>query len=211
MVQDPEEFGKGAIEGIAGSEAANNSATGGAMVPTLALGIPGSPTAAVILAGLMVHGLRPGPTMFTEQADFAFSIFWSMMFVNLLFLGVGLLGAKVFARVTLVPVQILWPCVFIFSVVGAYALDQSMVDVWIALGAGVLGYFMRRYGFSVVPLAIGLILGEILEQRFGQSMVMLNEQWWLLPTRPLTLFFLVLTFLALFGKPIWNRFKNLRT
>ena len=207
----PEEFGKGAIEGIAGSEAANNSATGGAMVPTLALGIPGSPTAAVILAGLMVHGLRPGPTMFTEQSDFAFSIFWSMMFVNLLFLGVGLLGAKVFARVTLVPVQILWPCVFIFSVVGAYALDQSMVDVWIALGAGVLGYFMRRYGFSVVPLAIGLILGEILEQRFGQSMVMLNEQWWLLPTRPLTLFFLVLTFLALFGKPIWNRLKNLRT
>ena len=145
----PEEFGKGAIEGIAGSEAANNSATGGAMVPTLALGIPGSPTAAVILAGLMVHGLRPGPTMFTEQSNFAFSIFWSMMFVNLLFLGVGLYGAKIFARVTLVPVQILWPCVFIFSVVGAYALDQSMMDVWVALGSGVLGYFMRRYGFSV--------------------------------------------------------------
>ncbi|MCY4099712.1 MAG: tripartite tricarboxylate transporter permease [Rhodobacteraceae bacterium] len=207
----PEEFGKGAIEGIAGSEAANNSATGGAMVPTLALGIPGSPTAAVILAGLMVHGLRPGPTMFTEQSDFAFSIFWSMMFVNLLFLGVGLYGAKIFARVTLVPVQILWPCVFIFSVVGAYALDQSMMDVWVALGSGVLGYFMRRYGFSVVPLAIGLILGEILEQRFGQSMVMLKEQWWLLPTRPLTLFFLVLTFLALFGKPIWSRIKQLRT
>ena len=86
-----------------------------------------------------------------------------------------------------------------------------MMDVWIALGAGVLGYFMRRYGFSVVPLAIGLILGEILEQRFGQSMVMLDEQWWLLPTRPLTLFFLVLTFLALFGKPIWNRVKILKT
>ncbi len=205
----PEEFGKGAVEGIAGSEAANNSATGGAMVPTLALGIPGSPTAAVILAGLMVHGLRPGPTMFTEQSDFAFSIFWSMMFVNLLFLGVGLLGAKVFARVTLVPVQVLWPCVFIFSVVGAYALHQSMMDVWIALGAGVLGYFMRRYGFSVVPLAIGLILGEMLEQRLGQSMVMLKEQWWLLPTRPLTLFFFVLTFLALFGKPIWGRIRPL--
>ena len=81
----PEEFGKGAPEGIAGSEAANNSATGGAMVPTLALGIPGSPTAAVILAGLLVHGLRPGPTMFTEQAHFTFAIFWSMLFVNLLF------------------------------------------------------------------------------------------------------------------------------
>ena len=201
----PEEFGKGAIEGIAGSEAANNAATGGAMVPTLALGIPGSPTAAVILAGLMVHGLRPGPTMFTQQADFAFAIFWSMMFVNILFLGIGLYGAKLFARVTLVPVQVLWPCVFIFSIVGAYALDQSMFDVWVALAAGIIGYFMRLFGFSVVPLAIGLILGGMLETRFGQSMVMLDEQWWLLPTRPLTLFFLVLTALALFGPSLWGR------
>lgn len=201
----PEEFGKGAIEGIAGSEAANNSATGGAMVPTLALGIPGSPTAAVILAGLMVHGLRPGPTMFTEQADFAFAIFWSMLFVNLLFLVIGLQGAKIFARVTLIPTQILWPCVFIFSIVGAYALDQSMTDVWIALIAGVIGFFMRRHGFSVVPLAIGLILGKMLEQRLGQSMVMLDEQWWLMLTRPLSLFFFVLTALALFGPYLWGR------
>ncbi len=199
----PEEFGKGAIEGIAGSEAANNSATGGAMVPTLALGIPGSPTAAVILAGLMVHGLRPGPTMFTEQAHFAFSIFWSMMLVNVLFLAVGLYGAKVFARVTLIPVQVLWPCVFIFSIVGAYALDQSMLDVWIALVSGVVGFFMRRYGFSVVPLAIGLILGGMLEQRLGQSMVMLDEKWWLMATRPLSFLFLALTALALFGRPLW--------
>ena len=204
----PEEFGHGAIEGVAGSESANNAATGGAMVPTLALGIPGSATAAVILAGLLVHGIRPGPTMFTEQANFAFSIFWSMMFVNLLFLAIGLLGARVFARVTLIPVRILWPCVFIFSVVGAYALDQSLFDVWVALVAGVVGYFMRVFGFSVVPLAIGLILGGMLEQRLGQSMVMLDEKWWLMPTRPLTMFFLVLTFLALFGPAIWARIKR---
>ncbi len=197
--RNPEEFGKGAIEGVAGSEAANNSATGGAMVPTLALGIPGSATAAVILAGLMVHGLRPGPAMFTEQADFAYAIFWSMMLVNILFFFMGLRGAKLFARFTLIPVQLLWPCVFVFSIVGAYALDQSMFDVWVALISGVLGFFMRRYGFSVVPLAIGLILGGMLEQRLGQSMVMLNEQWWLMFARPLTLFFFVLTALALFG------------
>ncbi|MEL6297487.1 MAG: tripartite tricarboxylate transporter permease [Pseudomonadota bacterium] len=207
----PEEFGKGAIEGIAGSEAANNSATGGAMVPTLALGIPGSPTAAVILAGLMVHGLRPGPTMFTQQADFAFSIFWSMLFVNLLFLAIGLYGAKVFARVTLVPLQVLWPCVFIFSIVGAYSLNQSMMDVWIALTAGVIGFFMRRYGFSVVPLAIGLILGSMLEQRLGQSMVMFDEQWWLFFTRPLALFFFALTALALFGPYVWGRLFKQRS
>ncbi len=200
----PEEFGKGSIEGIAGSEAANNAATGGAMVPTLALGIPGSPTAAVILAGLMVHGLRPGPTMFTEQADFAFAIFWSMMLVNILFFFIGLWGAKIFARVTMIPVQILWPIVFIFSVVGAYALEQSMMDVWIAIGSGILGFFMRRHGFSVVPMAIGLILGGMLETRLGQSMVMLDEQWWLMLTRPLSLLFFVLTALALFGKPLWG-------
>ncbi len=208
--QTPEEFGKGAIEGIAGSEAANNSATGGAMVPTLALGIPGSATAAVILAGLMVHGLRPGPTMFTEQANFAYAIFWSMMLVNLMFLAIGLYGARVFARITLVPTQILWPCVFVFSVVGAYALEQSMFDVWIALVAGVIGYLMRRYGFSVVPLAIGLILGGMLEQRLGQSMVMLDEKWWLMATRPLSLLFFVLTALALFGPYVWGQFFKQR-
>ena len=203
--RSPEEFGKGAIEGVAGSEAANNAATGGAMVPTLALGIPGSATAAVILAGLMVHGLRPGPAMFTEQADFAYAIFWSMMLVNILFFFAGLRGAKLFARVTLIPVQVLWPCVFVFSIVGAYALDQSMFDVWVALISGVVGYFMRRYGFSVVPLAIGLILGGMLEQRLGQSLVMLDEKWWLMLTRPLTLFFLVLTAIVLIGPPLWNR------
>ncbi len=207
----PEAFGHGAPEGIAGSEAANNSATGGAMVPTLALGIPGSPTAAVILAGLMIHGLRPGPTMFTDQANFAYSIFWAMMLVNLMFLVIGLFGAKVFARVTLIPLQVLWPCVFIFSIVGAYALDQSMMDVWIALISGVIGFFMRRYGFSVVPLAIGLILGGMLEARLGQSMVMLDEKWWLMATRPLSLFFFVLTALALFGRPLWRLLFKQRT
>ena len=207
----PEEFGKGSIEGIAGSEAANNSATGGAMVPTLALGIPGSPTAAVILAGLMVHGLRPGPTMFTEQSTFVFAIFWSMLLVNVLFFFIGLYGARIFARATLIPLTILWPMVFLFSIVGAYALDQSMIDVWIALIFGVIGYLMRRYGFSVVSLAIGLILGGMLEKRLGQSMVMLDEEWWLIATRPLSLFFLVLTVLALAGPALLKKIKKIKS
>ena len=207
----PEEFGKGSVEGIAGSEAANNSATGGAMVPTLALGIPGSPTAAVILAGLMVHGLRPGPTMFTEQSTFVFAIFWSMLLVNVLFFFVGLYGARIFARATLIPLTILWPMVFLFSMVGAYALDQSIIDVWIALIFGVIGYLMKRYGFSVVSLAIGLILGGMLEKRLGQSMVMLDEQWWLIATRPLSLLFLVLTVLALAGPYLLRKMKSIKS
>jgi len=208
----PQEFGRGAIEGVAGSEAANNSATGGALVPTLALGIPGSPTAAVILAGLTVHGVRPGPTMFTTQADFAFAIFWSMLFVNILFFFIGLYGAKLFARVTFIPTQILWPMVFMLSVVGAFALEQSMLDVWIALAFGVIGFFMRRHGFSVVPMAIGLILGGMLETRLGQSMVMFDEKWWLLFSKPLALLFFALTALALFARPLaqWVQSRRAR-
>ena len=151
-----------------------------------------------------IESLAVGPTMFTDQAEFAYAIFWSMLFVNLLFLLVGLYGARAFARVTLIPVTVLWPCVFVFSIVGAYALDQSMFDVWIAIAAGILGYFMRMYGFSVVPLAIGLILGGMLEQRLGQSMVMLDEKWWLMLSRPISLFFFILTALALFGRPVFQ-------
>ena len=92
------------------------------------------------------------------------------------------------------------------SIVGAYALDQSMFDVWIVLISGIIGFFMRRYGFSVVPLAIGLILGEMLEQRLGQSMVMLDEKWWLMFTRPLALLFFCLTIAALFGPVLWTKY-----
>ena len=95
-----------------------------------------------------------------------------------------------------------------FSVVGAYALDQFMFDVWVALISGVVGYFMRMYGFSVVPLAIGLILGGMLEQRLGQSMVMLDEKWWLMLTRPLSLLFFILTAFALFGPTVWRLLKR---
>jgi len=120
-------------------------------------------------------------------------------------------GARIFARATLIPLTILWPMVFLFSMVGAYALDQSMIDVWIALIFGVIGYLMKRYGFSVVSLAIGLILGGMLEKRLGQSMVMLDEQWWLIATRPLSLFFLVLTVLALVGPFLLKKLKALKS
>lgn len=146
--------------------------------------------------------------MFTEQAEFAYAIFWAMLLVNITFIFVGLFGAKIFARVTFVPVQILWPIVFTFSIVGAYALDQSMLDVYIALASGVIGYFMRRFGYSVVPLAIGLILGGMLEKRLGQSLIMLDDQWWLMFARPLSLLFFVLTILALFGPFFWRLFTQ---
>ncbi|MDY5420941.1 tripartite tricarboxylate transporter permease [Actinobacillus porcinus] len=193
----PEEFGKGAIEGIAGSEAANNAATGGSMVPSLALGIPGSPTAAVILAGLMVHGINPGPNLFIEKGEIVYTIFWAMLLANVIFFFIGLFGAKLFARVTFIPTSILWSIVFVLCVVGSYAVNLSIVDIYISLIFGILGYFMRIFGFSVIPMTIGLILGGVLELRLGQTITMIKGDWFSILERPISVFFILATILAL--------------
>ncbi len=149
--KNKDEFGKGAIEGIAGAESANNAATGGAMVPTMVLGIPGSGTTAVILVGLLVHGLRPGPYLFTEQVDKVYQIFGAMLLANVMFMALGLYAAKLFARISLIPLPILWPIVFALAVIGAYALNSSLLDVWIAMIFGVIGFLARRHGFASAP------------------------------------------------------------
>ncbi len=195
--KNPGDFGKGSIEGIAGAEAANNAATGGAMVPTLALGIPGSATTAVILTGLVIHGVRPGPALFREQPDFLYGIFGAMLFANILFFIFGFFGAKIFARVTLIPNQLLWPMIFCLSVCGTYSLSQSYVDIWIMLIFGVLGFFMRRFGFSVVPVIIGLILGELVEGTLRQSLVIFDGNWLMFLQRPIVVLFFILSILAL--------------
>ncbi|MGO4851292.1 tripartite tricarboxylate transporter permease [Phaeovulum sp. W22_SRMD_FR3] len=201
-------FGKGEIEGIAASEAANNAAIGGSLVPTLALGIPGSPTAAIILAGLLTQGIQPGPTLFAEQGEFLGVIFAALLVANLLFLVVGLGGAPIFARITLIPMKVLWPLVFLFSIVGAYAIRQSVSDIYIALTFGVVGFAMNRTGFSVVSLAIGLVLGVMVEQRLGQSIAMFRGDWWLIFSRPIALVFFALTLAALFGPLVKRLIMN---
>ena len=203
--KNKEEFGKGSVEGIAGAEAANNAATGGAMVPTMVLGIPGSGTTAVILVGLMVHGLRPGPYLFTEQVDKVYQIFGAMLLANLMFMAMGLYAARLFARISLVPTPILWPVVFALSVIGAYALSASLLDVWIVLIFGVIGFLARRYGFAVAPIAVGLILGEMVETNLQNSLKMFEGQWWLIPTQPLAALFLVLAVLGLCGPRLFQR------
>ncbi|WP_420563930.1 tripartite tricarboxylate transporter permease [Thalassobaculum sp.] len=201
--KNKEEFGNGSVEGIAGAEAANNSATGGAMVPTMVLGIPGSGTTAVILVGLLVHGLRPGPYLFTEQVDTVYQIFGAMLVANLMFMAMGLYAAKLFARLSLVPSKLLWPIVFALSVIGAYALHSSMLDVWIALIFGVVGFLARRHGFAVAPIAVGLILGEMVETNLQNSLKMFDGDWWLIFAQPLAALFLFFAFLGLFGSAIF--------
>jgi putative tricarboxylic transport membrane protein len=198
------EFGKGAIEGIAGPETANNAATGGAMVPTLALGIPGSGTTAIILAALMVHGFRPGPYLVQNTPHFVYAIFTAMFVANVMFLIIGLPGAKLFARITLVPRQLLWPAVFVFSMIGAYAYHQSLFDVWIMLIAGLIGFVMLRHGFGPAPFVMGLILGRLVEEFWSQSMIIFDNNWFRFLESWVVDLFLVLTIFGLFGSVIFK-------
>jgi putative tricarboxylic transport membrane protein len=201
------EFGKGAIEGVAGPEAANNAAVGGAMVPTLALGIPGSTTTAIILAGLIVQGIRPGPHLFTEQPMLLYAVFSSMLLANLLYLVLGLGFAKVFARISLIPAPLLWPAVFVLSVIGAYAPNQAMAEVWVAIAFGFIGFFMKRYGFSPAPLVIGLVLGRMVEETLKQSLLIFDLSWGGFLNRPIALTLFGLTALFLLGPVLLRRLR----
>lgn len=205
-----EEFGKGAIEGVAGPEAANNAATGGSMVPTLALGIPGSATAAVILGGLQVQGLRPGPYLFEEQPGLLYGIFFAMLLSNFLFLVVGLIGAKLFSRISLVPATLLWPTVFALCFVGAYGLEQSLVDVWVMLVAGLVGFGLKRYGFSPAPIIMGLVLGGLVETSLAQSMIIFDQQWTGFLARPISLLFFALALISMLNAPVRSFIKKHR-
>ncbi|PHK96722.1 C4-dicarboxylate ABC transporter permease [Pseudoroseomonas rhizosphaerae] len=171
------EFGQGSIEGVAGPEAANNSAVGGAMVPTLALGIPGSSTTAIMLAALVVQGVRPGPHLFNEQPTLLYAVFASMLAANLIYLVLGLYSAKLFARISMVPPALLWPTVFVLSVIGAYGPNQSMGEVYLMLFFGVVGLLFRRHGFSPAPLVMGLVLGSLLEESLKQSLLIFQDGW----------------------------------
>ncbi|MDH3965657.1 MAG: tripartite tricarboxylate transporter permease [Rhodospirillales bacterium] len=207
--KDKSKFGHGDIRGIAGPETANNAATGAAMVPTLALGIPGSATTAVILGALLVHGLRPGPHLFTTTPVLLYGIFTAMLLANIIFLGVGLLGAKLFARVTLIPVKFLWPSVFVLACIGSYALQQSLLDVWIMVIAGILGFVLKRYGFSAAPIIMGLILGELVENSLKQSLIIFDHNWLRFLDRPIVVTLLLLTILSV-GAPIFRRIRARR-
>ncbi len=205
--KNKEAFGTGTPEGIVGPEAANNAAAGGAMVPTLALGIPGSGSTALILAALIMHGFRPGPYLINETPHFIYAIFGAMLIANFAFLVIGLVGARFFSMVAFVPTRLLWPAVFIFSVIGSYASGGSMFDVWVMLIAGIIGFFMMRHGFSPAPMVMGLILGKLVEETFSQSMIVYDNDFYRILESPIVLMFFALTLISL-STPMWGLLRK---
>jgi putative tricarboxylic transport membrane protein len=194
----PEEFGKGAVAGVAGPESANNAASTGAFVPMLALGLPTGPITAVLIAALMVHGVSAGPQLITEHPNIFWGFVASMYVGNLMLLALNLPLVGLFVSVLRIPYAYLYPLIIMFCVIGVYEVSHSIVDVWIMLIMGVLGYFLRKFGLDPAPLVLGLVIAPTLELSLRQSLIMSDGNWLIFFTRPIALT-LVIACLVLLG------------
>ncbi len=186
----PEEFGKGAIEGVAGPESSNNAAAGGAMVPMLALGVPGSGTTAIILGALIMFGIRPGPELFDKNAAMVWTVIASMYIGNVILLIMNLPLAGLFAQLLRVPYPYLYPPILALCVAGVYSQANSIEDVWMLLGFGALGWLMMRYDWPAAPMVLGLVLGVIFENSLRQSLTLSHGSISIFFTRPISAFLL---------------------
>jgi putative tricarboxylic transport membrane protein len=202
----PEEFGRGAIEGVAGPESANNAAATAAMVPMLTLGIPGSATTAIMLGGLMMWGLRPGPLLFEKNPQFVWGLIASQYIANVMLLILSTAFIPLFVRALRVPYGILMPLIVVFCITGAYSLKNSLWDVWQMLIFGVVGYAMKKLGYSPAALVLALVLGPMAERALRQSLIISDAGMGIFFMRPISAV-LMLIALAAIAVPVtkWGR------
>jgi putative tricarboxylic transport membrane protein len=168
----PGEFGKGELSGVVAPETANNAVTGGAMIPLLSLGIPGDPATAVILGGLLIHGLHPGPMLFRSHLDTIYALYVTIVLAYIVILVVQLWGIRIFVRVLAVPPHLLAVCIIVLCVLGSYAIRNSIFDVYLMAIMGLLGYVLQRVRIPLAPVVLGLVLGETLEQQYRTALIM---------------------------------------
>ncbi len=197
-----EQFGKGNINGVAAPEAANNSASTGAMLPMLTLGIPGSPTTAILLGGMVIWGLQPGPLLFTNQTEFVWGLIGSFYISNFFALAVNLAFIPLFIWMLRMPFTVLAPMIFVLSVVGGYAATQDMHDIWLMLIFGIGAYLLRKLDYPVAPAVLAIVLGPIAEPKLRQSLLFSNGDPMIFLERPIsgpiTVIAIVLILLPLF-------------
>jgi putative tricarboxylic transport membrane protein len=206
----PEKFGTGQPEGIAAPESANNAAVGGSLIPLLALGIPGSATTAVMIGGLTIHGIVPGPLLMQTNATLVYSIFIAMLIANLLMIVIGLRAARYFAVILKAPYALVGPAIVVLCMTGVYALNNNVVDVAVMLVFGVVGFALRRLGFPVACFIIGLVLGPIAELSLRQGLILADRDIIELVTRPVTALLLILSVLSL-AYGIWGQVQRSRS
>ena len=201
----PEKYGTGCLEGVAAPESGNNAVVGGALIPLLTLGIPGSATAAVLIGALMLHGLLPGPMLFVHNADLVYGIFVGLFAACLFQLIFGLAGIPLWVKIISTPRALLLPAIAAIAIIGAYGKDYNMVDVWLMIGFGFLGYILRKYKFPVTPVILALVLGGILEENFRRALTMSNGDYSIFWSKPISLTLLIMAVLSLGSPLIVNR------
>ncbi len=201
-------LGTGIPEGIAAPEAANNASTGGALIPMMTLGIPGDPMTAVLMGGLIIQGLRPGPLLFQEQMPFVSSIFISLLLSVAFMTILGLLGAQYFSRLISTPKRFLMPAIMLFCLIGSYSINNSMFDIGVLIVSGVVGFALRKFGFPVAPVILGLILGPMFESNLRRSLMLSRGNWSTFVTRPISLSFIVIALLILVGPSLFHLFRR---
>ena len=201
----PEEFGKGKLEGVISSETANNAATGAAMIPLLALGLPGGALTAMMVGVFQMHDMQPGPLVFLTSADLVWVVFAAMFFANASILLIGFLETKTIINLLRIPFQFLAPLILLLATVGAYAVRGLTIDIVVMFLAGVIGFFLRRSGYSIAGIVLGVILGSIGEQTFAQAMQMLHFEFSGFFDRPIALGLIVVGFLTV-GASIYGEF-----
>lgn len=205
----PEKFGKGAIEGVAAPEAANNSETGGAMIPLLTLGIPGSSTGAVLLGALVLYGLNPGPLLFTDHPEVVWPIIASMYLGNVALLVMNLPMVPLFAKLLKMPYWVMYPGILLISIVGVYSVNFAMFDVWVLVFSGLLGYVMKKIGMPLAPLVLAFVLGPIAENSIRQSLILSGNNPLIYLQRPIAAALLALAVLLLASLTL-GRSRHLR-
>lgn len=209
IAKNPEEWGKGAVKGIAAPETANNAATSGAFVPLLSLGIPGSGTTAVLLGALLVLDVHPGPLLITDRPELFWGVIISMYVGNIFLLVLNLPLIPYIAKVLAIPRPLLISLVIMFSMIGVYSISFNTFDLYMLLAFGVLGYFMRLFSFPAAPLILAFILGGMMENSFRQSMTIANNDLSIFFTRPIAVSLLAVAMLA-FAVPIWQAVRSRR-
>ncbi len=201
-------LGTGIIEGVAAPEAANNASTGGALIPMLTLGIPGDAMTAVLMGGLIIQGLRPGPLLFQQQMPFVSSIFISLLLSVVFMCILGLLGAPVFAKLISFPKKYLIPAIIVFSLVGSYAISNSIFDIWVLIISGIVGFALRKIGFPIAPIILGMILGPLFESNFRRALMLSSGNWATFVQRPISLAFLIVVVVVLAGPAVLKKFNK---
>jgi TctA family transporter len=210
----PDEFGKGRTEGLIDAGASNNAGLSSAWVPALVFGIPGDAVTAIAIGVLFMQGLNPGPTLFTEQAPTLYAVFLVFLIANIIMVPLGLIAIRLAHRILSVPQNILYPAVFMFCLVGAFAINNTVFGIAIMLMFGAVGYFMEENGFPVAPLILGLILGPLIERTMSQASIISRGEFLPFLERPMSLVLGLLAigvWAAIFGKalsPLWKKIRN---